>query len=332
MKDYIFTEKSKSNSVKSKKFKFYELENSSSTFQNIISKYRKKRKRQKEKKNIAASIEKARYKAERLETENEYIMKELRNNIKLEQELIALFGPRAKKHYNDIDNITKKFTSKINKYDFFNPKEMKRIKEVKKNNNKTLKNKIVSLPELNNIIFKGRKNVFSPTIMSKNKTSFFNIYSKNLRSLNTSSSNSTKFKSFYTTATNMRKKKKYINFKPYNTFDANDNHNINNIENYRTHPNRIMKNKKKYFNTENENFGAKNELSNKYFSMNTTLHDNKTNYDLNINKIAYLDNLSKINKQFMSKEKRIINHFRNNDYGCNFFKLQFRYLSKKYFN
>jgi hypothetical protein len=336
MKESSFNDKKISNSVKPKKskaFKFYEIDNASSAFQKIIFKYRKKRKHyQKEQKNIAAFIEKARFKAERLETENEYMMKELRNNIKMEQELVALFGPRAKKHYNEIDNINKKFTSKIDKYDFFTPKEMKKLKEPKKNNNKTLTNKAGSLPELNKIIFKGRKTIFSPTLMSKNKTNFFNTYNKELRTHNISS-NFPKFQSFYSTATNMKKMRKLRNYKPYNTFDAKDNNNSKIIENHRTFPNKIVKNKK-FFNTNPENFRDKIKIknNNKYFSMNATLYNNKNNYNFNLNKGAYLDNLSKINKQFLKKEKRIINHFRNNDYGCKFSKMEYRYLTKKYFN
>ena len=45
-----------------------------------------------------ASIEKTRIKAVKLETKSEFMMKELKKNIRLEQGLIALFGHRAKNH------------------------------------------------------------------------------------------------------------------------------------------------------------------------------------------------------------------------------------------
>ena len=49
------------------------------------------------------------------------MMKELRRNIKLEQEWVALFVQRARNHYKEMN--TKKFKSKISKYDFFKRNE-----------------------------------------------------------------------------------------------------------------------------------------------------------------------------------------------------------------
>ena len=84
---------------KKKSFKFFGIENASPTFQKIITKYRSKKKDIKAKpKSILAYVEKARFKAEKIETENEYLMKELRNNRKFTENLIFLYGQRAEKH------------------------------------------------------------------------------------------------------------------------------------------------------------------------------------------------------------------------------------------
>ena len=252
---------------KIKNFNFYNIENASNTFQKIITKYRKKKQHyQKQPKNIIAFIEKARFKAERLETENEYMMKELRRDIKLEKELVALFGSRAKKHYIEINN--NKFNSKIHKYDFFTPQEIKKIKEVKLNNNSSLKNKTKSKPQLSQIIFKGRRNHFSPTIMSKKSSNLFNTYTKELKSHN-SSSIKTKYQSFYKTSTmNIRKYKSNNIYKPYQTFDGNDKF-IKDEEKSKTNEySNSLINNKIYLNTDIKNLRERGKInSNNYFNL-----------------------------------------------------------------
>ena len=318
-----------SNSVKTKKiknFKFYDIDNASTTFQKIITKYRtKKKKLEKQPKNLMAFIERARFKAENLETENEYMIKELKKDIKAEKELVDLFGSRANKHYNDINN--KKFQSKINKYDFFTPKEIKEIKE-NKNNNKNINNKTGSLQELTHIIFKGRKINFSPAMLSKNRTYFLNTYNNELKN-NNMSTNTTKFKSFYNIS---NKIKKDNNFKPYNTFDGKDNY-IKIIENNKTYQNNLKKDKKNSNNmTQTDNLrDKKDNISNRNLSMNITRYRNKANNEFNLSQMAYLDTLVKINNQFLKKEKLLQEHFKNNDYGCGISKMEYRYLTKKYF-
>ena len=256
-----------------------------------------------------AFIEKARFKAENLETENEYMIKELKRDIKAEHELVDLFGSRAKKHYNEINN--KKFQSKINKYDFFTPKEIKSIKG-KKNNNKNINNKTGLLQELTHIIFKGRKITFSPTLSTKNRTNFFNTYNKELKK-NDMSTNITKFKSFYNISNKIKKKD---NFKPYNTFDGKDNY-IKIIENNKTFQNNLIKDKKNSNDiTKTDNLGDKKDNSSiRNLSMNITRYRNKVNNELNLSQKAYLDCLVKINNQFLQKEKLFKEHFKNNDYG-----------------
>ena len=311
---------------KMKNIKFYDVDNATNTFQKIITKYRnKKRYYQKQPKNVLAFIEKAKFKAEKLETDKEYVMKELKKEIKLDKELLDLFGCRAKKHYNELNN--NKFKPKINKFDFFTPKEIKILKDMKKINNKKLDNGTKKNYELSHIIFKGRNYNFSPTIMTKNRSNFFNSYSKELKSNNTSSTDSTKlkFKNFNKTSNNINKDR---NYKPYNTFDGNDNY-IKIEEN-----NKYKKNKNKiYLNTETKKYRDKERIiPDKNLSLTLTLNSKKTNNESQINKINYLDELIKMNKLFLKKEKGIENHFKNNDYGCGYSKMEYRFLIKKFFN
>ena len=320
------------NSAKEKKIKnikFYDIDNGTNTFQKIITKYHnKKRYYQKQPKNVLAFIEKAKFKAEKLETYKEYMMKELKNDIKLEKELLDLFGCRAKKHYNELNN--KKFQSKMNKFDFFTPKEIKILKDMKKFNNKKLENKSKKKYELTHIIFKGRNFNFSPTIMAKNRSNFFNSYSKELKSNNTSSTDSTKlkFKNFNKTSINIKKDR---NYKPYHTFDGKDNY-IKIEENNKSNYNKINRNKT-YLNTETKKFRDKGRIiSDKNLSLTLTLNSKKTNNESQLNRINYLGELIKMNKLFLKKEKGIENHFRNNDYGCGYSKMEYRFLTNKFFN
>lgn len=318
MDDINIKDKKIPNSVKAKKiknFKFYDIENASSTFQKIITKYQAKKVLvKKQPKNILAFIEKAKFKAENLETENEYMMKELRRDIKLDQELVNLFGQRAKKHYNELN--TKKFKSKINKFDFFTPKEIIKIEEEKKEmlNNSQVR----TLPNLSHIIFKSKKISFSPTLMAKRGSRFFNTFNKDLNN-NNFPSNTTRFKRFYNTSTNM---KKYLNSQSNNkSFNINDN-NIHIFENNKTFPNKTIKNEKFF----RDKIGM---ISNNNLSLTNY---NNNNMGFNTNKIDYLNTLAQIKRQFTNREKEFKTHFRNNDYGCKFSKMEYRYLTKKFFN
>ena len=317
MNDKTLKNKIIANSVKAnraKKYKFYEIENASSAFQKIINKYRSKKVLVKNKpKNILAFIEKAKFKAQNLETESEYMMKELHRDIKLDKELVAQFGKRARHHYNEVNND--KFKSKINKYDFFTPKEMKKVKEEKKILNTSEAGK--TLPDLSHIIFKTKKISFSPNNYSRRRSRFFNTFNKDLNSFNsnTISSNTTKFKSFYNTASNYKRNinKKKIN----NNFNTSENNFTSFGENNKTFP---------YQRVQSDIFKDIFDTSNNL---------NLTNYNkasIQMKNLGYLNELTKIKRQFTNKENEFKNHFKNYDYGCSYSKMEYRYLLKKFFN
>ena len=48
--------------------------------------------------------------------------------------------------------------------------------------------------------------------------------------------------------------------------------------------------------------------------------------------LGYLNELTKIKRQFTNKENEFKNHFKNYDYGCSYSKMEYRYLLKKFFN
>ena len=138
-----------SNSIEPKKkkkyFALFGIENASPTFQKIITKYRNNRNSNLEDaRNIMSIVEKAKYKLDNMETEEDYLMKELRNDRKFMRKLIFLYGQRAGNHYNEIRSYNE-FKSKVDKNYFFSPKEIQTIKTRKKKI-KTEKNSIPLLP------------------------------------------------------------------------------------------------------------------------------------------------------------------------------------------
>ena len=168
---------------KKKNFSFFGIENASPTFQKIITKYRKNKSSNMEKgKNILAIVEKARNKYENAQTEEEYLLKELRNDRKFIRKLIFLYGQRAGNHYHEINDFNE-FKSKVDKNFFFTPKEIQKIK-IDKNRIKTQKNSIPLLPNLITNKKKSLDKLFKSTIskekpkynLSKNSTGMLGFY------------------------------------------------------------------------------------------------------------------------------------------------------------
>jgi len=294
-----------------KNFRFYDVEKASPTFQKIIAKYRSKRKDFKKPKTIMALVEKARFQAENLETENEYMMKELRNDRKFSQELIFLYGQRAEKHYNEINNH-KEFKSKVKKNYFFTPSELQNLKSIKNSQNQK-----DTLPILNKIIFRNHKKSFSPEI-----TNF--TFNKENMSYN-SSKNSTKMHKFYNTSSNIDS--------TYNNKTNKKNPDINKLMLSKfTDSNEVKSSKlidnKSYFNTKTENF--RDKILN--LTRGNTIYKNKTNNDFRTNRLMYMNKIVKIKDDFSRTKNEFRKLFKTNDYGCNMSKLEYEYISKKYFN
>ena len=287
-------------------FKFFYLENSSPTFQRIILNYRSKKKDIKEKpKSIMAFVEKARYKAENMETEDEYMIKELKKERKFARQLKILYGLKAENHY--IELKTEEFRTKLNKNFFFTPSDFKRFKDdkIKKRKDRG------SIPLLTNFIKNKKKSIFSLDKLVKS-TSTFKTDNKN------SSKNSTGKLGFYNTSPNMKALNK-------------NNINKKSISELKTE-NEISGNRKKenskYFNTKTESFRDKI-----LYPLNkSNSNKNRTNNEFYLNRLIYMDELSQINKDFLKTKNGFRKHFKNNDYGCNYSRILYEYLNRKFFN
>ena len=64
----------------------------------------------------------------------------------------------------------------------------------------------------------------------------------------------------------------------------------------------------------------------------STKYISRTNDEFFLNKVDYMDKLAKINDDFTKTKNEFRKHFKVNDYGCNFSKLEYEFLTKKYFN
>lgn len=252
-----------------------------------------------------AFVEKARYKAENMETEDEYMIKELKKERKFARQLKTLYGLKAENHYNELK--TEEFRTKLNKNFFFTPSEFKRFKDdkIKKRKNRG------SIPLLTNFIKNKKKSIFSLDKLVKS-TSTFKTDNKN------SSKNSTGKLGFYNTSPYMK------------TLNKND-INKKSISELKTE-NEISGNRKKenskYFNTKTESFRDKI-----LYPLNkSNFNKNRTNNEFYLNRLIYMDELSQINKDFLKTKNGFRKHFKNNDYGCNYSRILYEYLNRKFFN
>ena len=348
-----------------KKTKYYDVENSSTTFQKILNRYKHRNDRTPDngKIDMLAMIEKAKFKAEKFENENEYMMKELRNDVKIGKELESLFGPRAKFHYYSYKNT--KFQLKLNKNDFFTPNAMKNMKTKEKakcakineyaSHNKLLKH-IITKPRLTRIIFKSSKNYFSPNKnkkknkykslnrdFSKDEASFSPIIKKN--NLDSNSNNemliiendpSIQENKICLTQPRLNKNKNKIQ-----KDNENGMKNKNLYKRYGLSSDKIKNTNLKIYNDMVIKENDKNAKSTQdYFSFNYKPSSNKnffSNYNNTVNffhatGVKYLHKLNSFKNYLVTNAKQCENHFKKNDYGCGYSKMQYRYLTKKYFN
>lgn len=349
-----------------RKAKYYDVENSSSTFQKILNKYKHRNDRTPDngKIDMLAIIEKAKFKAEKLENEDEYMMKELKNDIKIEKELESLFGPRAKFHYYNYKNI--KYQLKLNKNDFFTPSAMENMKTKEKiqcpnineyNSSSKLVNQINPSTRLTRIIFKSRKMHFSPDNYgktnkntklnrdsSKDETVFSPLITKNNYNSTCNNEilileNEPSNKANNRCLTQPRLTKKQSKIQKNQIEEGIKNQNL--CKKYELNSDKLKKTNLKIYNDMLIKEYDNNTKPDKgYYSFSGKSSKNKkffTNYSNTVNFFhetgaKYLHKLNRFKNYLVDNAKKYENHFQKNDYGCGYSKMQYRYLTKKYFN
>ncbi len=281
--------------------------NPSSIFQDIYNKSVKKEKNftnfsENKTEQFLSIIENMRLREEMAETEKDYIIKESRKEVKLNQEMLYLFGKRRGKY----KKTTKKLGQiKLDKKIFINPLEKKEdiYFTISKN-----KKSLLKLP----IISKGIYNIKS--ISQDNK--LFN-----------SEGNYRKISFNDSINTNIDESKK-IN-EDNSTFFPNKNH--KNVK-------LLKRNKNSFLNTSTPKRLKNKHIS--YKSMNTILKkyskfsEGKSRNDFAVNitgKKNVINLLDNINNELKSDEKKHEIYFRKNDYGCGLSKFKINYLEKYFF-
>ena len=297
------------------------LLNSTKTFRNLISRYHKKQREQKEninfKQNLYKNIENNLQRLESEEHDDEYIIKEVRKDVELKRKILFSFGTKALKHYDEVKNIRVK--TKINKNKFFDP-----ISEYSKNFSKTLvdgdingrryADKYIHFPKIADIDYNPSKNqsLYNSITLLKQleNSSVFEEQNKTSDSFMTGK---------YTPSGKKDKEKDKDNINYYcNTFN-----NISSITN-KDSSTKFLSNilsppytkGREYSFNKNRTFSNRNK-------------ENKYKYFIDQNYINYINTMK---TRFTSQERRRQRYFDNNHYGCDEFKLKYEYLKKKFFN
>ena len=295
--------------------KYINFTNSTSTFRNLMHKYKNKLKisRDLNKDIIMNQIYSNIKKIENDERENDYIISEVRRNAQIDKEILYSFGTKALNHLNEVIKVN--VTTKVDKNKFLGIAGKKNKKKLKNNREKQL------FYNKSKFDYKNKDNRFIilPKIIIKNK----------------------------------HPKQKYQN--EYSIIKNKTEHNLhyyNNDENNKSIS--LPKNKRKSFNN-NYNFSRFRKGQSTEFNTNSIkeltpikkrkeksndsiilinpplLTDRNRKESAKID-IDYINYIRTIGNQFSETEKKQERYFYNNKYGVDAFKIRYNYLTKKFFN
>ena len=295
--------------------KYINFTNSTSTFRNLMHKYKNKLKisRDLNKDIIMNQIYSNIKKIENDERENDYIISEVRRNAQIDKEILYSFGTKALNHLNEVIKVN--VTTKVDKNKFLGIAGKKNKKKLKNNREKQLFYNKSKLDYKN----KDNRFIILPKIIIKNK----------------------------------HPKQKYQN--EYSIIKNKTEHNLhyyNNDENNKSIS--LPKNKRKSFNN-NYNFSRFRKGQSTEFNTNSIkeltpikkrkeksndsiilinpplLTDRNRKESAKID-IDYINYIRTIGNQFSETEKKQERYFYNNKYGVDAFKIRYNYLTKKFFN
>lgn len=257
-------------------------------------------------------IEDIRLKEEIVETDKDYLIKESRKEVKLNQEMLYLFGRKRGSH-RKTKNLGK---IKLDKKIFLNPLEKK---------------------EKNILFSKSKSNVNILKLPMINKIKKLDIEQSAIK--NISNFGPSKYKLFLSEGNTP---KVSFNDSGSNTNDDDSKKINNNNTSYYTSKNKksLKKNINSFLTpTTSRSLQKKNkQISSK--TINIILRrNNKYSSDINklnnfvnkTNKKSVINLLDNINKELKYDEKKHKKYFLNNDYGCELSKFKINYLEKHFF-
>ena len=298
------------------------LLNSTKTFRNLISRYHRKQREQKEninfKQGLYKKIENSLQRLESEEHDDEYIIKEVRKDVELKRKILFSFGTKAIKHYDEVKNIRVK--TKINKSKFFDPLSDSSMNYSKtllhgETNERKYVDKIIHFPKIADMDKNTSKNqsIYNSITLLKQleNSSVFDEQNKTNDSIMTG-------KFIPSAKKEQDKDKDNINNYYCNTFN-----NISSITNKDSSTKFLSNILSSPFRNGREHSFNKNRTFSKGYKENKFKHFIDPNY------INYIETMK---TRFASQKRRKQRYFDNNHYGCDEFKLKYDYLNKKFFN
>ena len=288
--------------------KYINFTNSSSTFRNIMNKYKNKLKisRDLNKDFIMKQIYSKIRKIENEERENDYIISEVRRNAQINKEILYSFGTKKLNHLNEVIKVN--VTTKIDKKKFLgiSSDKNKNKRKIRLNN---IKNHLYNITKSE---YKNKDNniLFLPRII-KNKNR-----EKNLYELRHNSSDNNRIQNIKRLNIPKNKRKSFEQSYQYSSFRKDKSTGIisDSIKD-------LTPIKKRKENSNDSIVLVKEPLLTNRNSIKYPRIDND-----------YIDYIKTMGEQFSETEKKQEKYFYKNKYGVDAFKLKYNYLTKKFFN
>ena len=251
------------------------------------------------------------FKEEIKETDLDYIFREIKNQNKINQNLIDQYGINAPKKILPYTREPVRFDKKL----LFNPLKMKSDQNkirYSSFNNKNKEERILNLPCIiknNTKIINSRQNSEKPLLIKNldiNKDNIDTKFNNKESSYNTIKTESSIFNDKYN-YNNTFNNDRYIPIKSYNYFTKTNN--------------KLL--------TLN-NSGSNNSITFTIGNKSCTTVGNKSNSSFDKNE--YLLTLDNLKSQIRHNQRRHRFYFNSNDYGCELSRDKYHYITKKFFN
>ena len=293
------------------KFNSFNTTNATKTFKKLLEKIKKEEKLKNKKiyyhktDELFDALNNIFFKEEIKETDFDYIFREIRNQIKINQTLVDLYGINAPKKILPYTREPIRFDKKL----LFNPlknkdKQQPRYASFKSKNKEE---NFINLPCIlkKNIKIKNDCEISEKILLNKKLESKKDVIKPYKRE---SISNNIKTESsYYNNSNNTFSNERYIPIKSYNFFSKTNN-NLLNLNNNNAN--------------NSSSFTGGNKSS---FTMG-----NKSNYSFD--RSEYLLTLDSLKDQIRHNQRRQKFYFNSNDYGCELSKNKYHYITKKFFN
>ena len=281
--------------------------NTTSTFKNLINKYRKKIKEEQAKNDknfIQKRIHAKLQEIERDEQDKDYIISEVRRNAQINREILYTFGNKVLNHIDEFNKF--KISSKLDKSHFYEPDKENDLNDISHymSKNYTIKtrnthDRFISLPKITkNKHFNYSENKSFHNSTSINKRTEYSVSKKNNYSTDSTFRNNNKNNNIYQ---NIR------NLSPMGKKEISNNLNIS------------------YFKTPLITDRGTSDIK-------STNRINTFRKKQSLINNDYINYIQSIKNKFLDTEKRQKRYFENNKYGYDEYKLKYNYLKKKYFN